>query len=114
MSHGGAADGGGGELRAETTESVTGSSGGGVFAPPPDLEVARRRTRSRPGPARPGARPGDTLVLDAFPAVRPAQPGIGTGGAGSTGHPVAPGPRPRPAATRAGPAAPPAPGRVMF
>ena len=62
------------ELRAETTESVTGSSGGGLRAPPPDLEVARRRTRSRPEPARPGARPGGTLVLDASAAVRPAQP----------------------------------------
>jgi len=31
--------------------------GGGVVAPPPDLEVARRWTRSRPEPARPGAGP---------------------------------------------------------
>jgi hypothetical protein len=52
----------GGELRAETTASVTGSSGGGVLAPPPDLEGARRWTRSRPEPARRGARPGGTLV----------------------------------------------------
>jgi hypothetical protein len=74
VSHGAAADGGGPELRAETTASVTGSSGRGVVATPPDLEVARRRTRSRPEPALAGARPGGTLVLDAFPAVRPAQP----------------------------------------
>ena len=74
MSHGAAADGGGGELRADTAASVTGSSGWGVVAPPPDLDGARRRTRSRPEPARPGARPGGTLVLDAFAAVRPAHP----------------------------------------
>jgi hypothetical protein len=41
------ADGGGGELRTDTTAPVTGSSGGGVVATPPDLEVARRRTRPR-------------------------------------------------------------------
>src|SRR5664280_171012 len=64
----------GANLRADTAASVTGSSGGDVLAPPPDLEVARRRTRSRPEPARPGARPGGTLVLDASAAVRPAQP----------------------------------------
>src|SRR5450759_1978498 len=64
----------GSELRADTAASVTGSSGRGVLAPPPDLEVARRRIRSRPEPAPPGARPGGTLALDAFPAVRPAQP----------------------------------------
>jgi hypothetical protein len=74
VSHGAAADGGGLELRADTTESVTGSSGRGVLAPPPDLEIARRWIWSRPEPALPGARPGGTLVLDAFPAVRPAHP----------------------------------------
>src|SRR5664280_1052685 len=67
-------DGGGPELRAETTGSVTGSSGWGVLAPPPDLDGARRRTRPRPEPARPGTRPGGTLGLDAFAAVRPAHP----------------------------------------
>jgi len=36
----------GANLRADTAASVTGSSGGDVLAPPPDLEVARRRTRS--------------------------------------------------------------------
>src|SRR5450759_1222398 len=79
----------GSELRAETTASVNSSTGGGLLAPPPNLDGARRRTVR--GPARP-------------------RPGIDTGGAGSAGHPVAPGSRPRPAANRAGPAAPPAPG----
>jgi hypothetical protein len=60
----------GSELRVDTTASVTGSSGRGVLAPPLDLEVTRRRTRSRPEPARPGARPGGTLVL----APRSARP----------------------------------------
>jgi hypothetical protein len=63
--------GGGLELRAEATESVTGSSGWGVIAPPPDLEVARRWTRSRPEPARPGARPAHPRDRRRAARVRP-------------------------------------------
>ena len=82
----------------------------------------------RPGRARPAARPRSCAALDPVAAragaargpagrhprprrLRRGPPGPPTrstaGGAGSAGHPVAPGSRPRPAAT-------PAPGRVMF
>jgi len=75
VSHGAAAD-GGPELRADTPASVTGSSGGGLLAPPPDLDGARRWTRSRPEPARPGARPGAPLGtgVAATPRSEPGWP----------------------------------------
>jgi len=115
VSHGGAADGGGGGLRADTAASVTGSSGGGVLVPPPDREVARRRTRSRPEPARPGARPGGTLVLDAFAAVRPAHPRDRRPASrvrpDTRSHR---GPGPAPQRTGPAPRLRPPPGRVMF
>ena len=68
MSHGAAADGGWLELRAETTESVTGSSGGGVLAPPPDLDGA-----SAPDPFAARPRPEEP-VTDAVVSTRDSSP----------------------------------------
>jgi len=66
------ADGGGLELRAETTASVTGSSGRGVLAPPPDLDGARRRPGRGPSRRWPG--PGRAAPSSSTPSPRSARP----------------------------------------